>query len=208
MLFNPKFFDVVQNSDEWYDLRICKITASMSSDLFMDKKTKGYKDCITKIVMEKITGKTQKQFANKWMDYGHETEPEANENYEIETFSTLENGGIWIANEWVAASPDAKIFGLNAGTEFKCPSISTYRDYLDSFDIKGKVEVPKDYYIQIQHQLLCTGWDYIDYMPYYSSKLKQLLTRVEIDLKLRSELIERIEEAVNEIEILIPKYTR
>jgi hypothetical protein len=208
MLINPIFYNVSQNSDEWQSLRCGKLTASMFSDLFMDKKTKGYQDIITKVAFEKVTGKQQKNFSGKWLDYGHETEPEAAENYEIETFNSLENGGIWVINEYVAASPDAKIVGQNAGTEFKCPAISTYREYLDSKEKKGIVELPKSYLYQVHGQMLCTGWDYVDYMPYYDHSLKQLLTRVYRDESILKEIVYKIEDAIIDIDNLIIKIKR
>jgi predicted phage-related endonuclease len=203
MEIKPTFYDIDQNSEDWDALRCGKLTASMFSYLFADKKTKTYQDCITKVAFEKVTGKQQKQFSSKWMDYGHETEPEAAENYCIETFSQLQNGGIWTINNYVAASPDGKIVAENGGVEFKCPSIATYRDYLESNIKKGQVEIPKSYFWQIHGQLLCTGWHFIDYMPYYSSNVKQLLTRVYRDENVLKELTNKIEEAIIDIDNLI-----
>lgn len=208
MEIKPIFYDVTQNTDEWMELKLGKFSSSNASDLFMDKKTKGYQDLITKIAFEKITGKTQLQFTNKWMDYGHETEPEAAENYCIETFNELENGGIWVANDYVCSSPDRKIVGISAGTEFKCPSWSTYIAYLESFEKLGKIELPKDYFYQVHHQLMCTGWEYIDYMPYVNANIKQLLCRVERDESIIKILIEKTEEAIFDVENLINKIKR
>jgi len=208
MLINPIFYDIDQNSEDWDELRLKKFTASMASDLFMDKKTKGYQNAITKVAFEVVTGKTQKQFTGQWMDYGHITEPEANENYCIETFNELENGGIWVINEWVAASPDAKIIGVNAGCEFKCPSFSTYREYIEQSDKKGSVVLPKDYFYQVHFQMLCTGWEYIDYMPYLHTNLRQLLTRVKRDESIISEITMRLEDAISDVQNLVTKIQR
>ena len=208
MKITPKFYDVQQNEEDWYDLRKGKITASMSSDLFAKPETKTYKNVITKVAFEIVTGKSQKQFVNGWMDYGHETEPEARENYCAETFSQVSNGGIWVANDWIAASPDGKIVNENGGVEFKCPAISTYRDYLESAEKNGKTVIPKNYFIQMQFQLICTGWDYIDYMPYYSRELKQLLTRVYICEETRTQIFEKLDIAILEIKELIEKIKR
>jgi len=208
MQYNPVFFDINQNSDDWDELRCGLITASMCSDLFADKKTKTYQDVITKVAFERVTGKQQKQFTNKWMEYGHETEPEAEENYVIETFSEVSNGGFYKANEWFGASPDRKIINENGGCEFKCPSIATYREYLENFDKKNDVILPKDYFYQVHGQMLATGWDYVDYMPYYSINLRQLITRVNRDENILNLLKSKIDEAVLDIEILIKKTKR
>lgn len=208
MLINPTYIDLDQNSDEWDSLRCGRLTASMFSDLFMDKKTKGYQDVITKVAFERVTGKQQSNFSNKWMEYGHETEPEARENYEMETFNSIDNGGFWFINEYVGASPDGKIKGLNAGVEFKCPSVATYREYLENKEKESVVILPKSYFYQVHGQMLCTGWDFIDYMPYYSPEVKQLITRVHRDEKVISEIVLKIEDAIVDIETLMNKIMR
>jgi hypothetical protein len=170
--------DIEQNSEEWDEIRLGKFTASMFSDICSKPDSKGYQKAIDKVVFEILTGKSQKMFTNDWMDYGHETEPEADENYNIETFNETELVGFYTINNYVGASPDRKIKGENAGTEYKCVSFSTYREYLESKEKKGTITIPRGYLYQMQGQMLCTGWDYIDFMPYLSPNLKQLLTRV------------------------------
>lgn len=208
MEINPKFNDITQNSEDWDSIRLGKFTASMFSDVMMDKKTKGYQNTITKVAFERLIGKSQIQFSSQWMDYGHQTEPEADENYCIETFNETENGGIWTINDWVAASPDAKIVGLNAGCEYKCPSFSTYREYLEGNEKKGEVVLPASYFWQVHGQMLCTGWDFIHYMPYLSPNIKQLLTTVKRDQSILDQLTARLEEAIIDAQNLINKYKK
>ena len=178
-----KFYDIDQNSEEWDSLRCGKFTASTFSDLFMDNKTKGYQNAIIKVAYERVTGESEESFSNKWMQRGHEKEPFARENYELFTFNQLENGGFYEYDDYTGASPDAKIQGQNAGCEFKCPSFQMYNEYLETN------KIPKGYFWQIHGQLLCTGWDYIDYMPYSSPKLKQILIRVDKDLAIQEQNI-------------------
>jgi hypothetical protein len=191
--------DIEQNSEEWYALRIGKFTASSFADLFMAKTTKGYRNAIIKVAYERVTGESEETYSNKWMQRGHEKEPSAVENYELLTFNTCEPAGFYEYDEFTGASPDRKIVGLNGGAEFKCPSFQIYNEYLET----GKI--PKDYYWQIIGQLLCTGWDFIDYMPYSNPKLKQILIRIE-----RNEhegniglLKEKLLECIEEVKILI-----
>lgn len=191
------FFDIEQNSEEWYSLKLGKFSASMISDLFADKKTKTYQNTITRIAFERITGRSQEKYSNGWMKHGHEFEPEAAEAYEMMTFCELGNGGLWLMNDWYCASPDRKIKGQNGGIEIKCPSFQVYRDYLQ------KQEIPKDYLLQMYGQMLATGWDFVDYMPYVSPNVKQLLTRVERDEAKIKELDEKIQECIEETQILI-----
>jgi len=194
-----KHYDIDQNSDEWLALRLGKFTASTFGDLFMDKKTAGYRKAIIKVAFERVTGESEEMYNNKWMQRGHEKEPFARENYELLTFNSLENAGFYEYSDFVGASPDAKIIGKNAGCEFKCPSFQVYYEYLET------KRIPKDYYWQIHGQLLCTGWDYIDYMPFSSPALKQILIPVERDEAIQKQLKEKLEECIEEVKILIEK---
>ena len=94
MEFNPIFHDIQQNSEEWDQMKLGLFSSSMVSDLFMKKDTKGYGNAICNVAFERVTGKSQRIFTLPWFNYGHETEPEANENYQTETFNELSNGGI------------------------------------------------------------------------------------------------------------------
>lgn len=193
------FYDIDQNSEEWLTLRSGKFTASTFSDLFMDKKTAGYRNAIIKVAYEIATGESEESYSNKWMQRGHEKEPLARENYEMLTFNTLENGGFYLFNEYVGASPDAKIKGQNGGCEFKCPSFQVYHEYLES------QKIPKSYYWQIHGQLLCTGWDFIDYMPFSNPKLKQILIRVEKDQSVLDQLQDKLNECIEEVKQMVER---
>jgi len=194
-----KHYDIDQNSEEWMALRLGKFTASTFADLFMAKTTKGYQNAIIKVAYERVTGEGQESFSNKWMTRGHEMEPFAVENYELFTFNTCEDAGFYEYDEFTGASPDRKIIGANAGIEIKCPSFQVYNEYLET------QKLPKNYYWQIHGQLLCTGWDYIDYMPYLSPKLKQILIRVDRDETILSALKMQLEESINEVKQLIER---
>lgn len=194
-----KHYDIDQNSEEWDAVRIGKFTASTFSDLFMDKKTVGYQKAIIKVAYERVTGESEERYSNGWMSRGHEKEALAAANYEIQTFNSLENAGFYEFNEYVGASPDRKIVGENGGCEFKCPSFPVYNEYLET------QKIPKTYYWQIHGQLLCTGWDFIDYMPFSHPNLKQILIRVERDGLILEQLTERLNECIKEVECLINK---
>lgn len=194
-----KHYDVEQNSEEWGELRLGKFTASSFGDLFMKPDTKTYQNAIVKVAFERVTGESEESYSNKWMQRGHEKEPFARENYELISFNSVENAGFWEFNEFVGASPDAKIVGANAGCEFKCPSFQVYNEYLQT------QKLPTAYFWQVHGQLLCTGWDYIDYMPYSSPKLKQILIRVERDQSVLDRLEAQLDKSINEVKQLIER---
>jgi len=194
-----KFYDLTQNSEEWDAIRLGKFTASTFADLFMAKTTATYQKAIIKVAYERVTGESEEQYSNKWMQRGHEKEPFARENYELLTFNSLENGGFYEYSDFIGASPDAKITGQNGGCEFKCPSFQIYNEYLES----GKL--PKSYFWQVHGQILCTGWDFIHYMPYSSPKLKQILITVERDDKILEQLKTQLNASIEEVKILIER---
>lgn len=192
-----KFYDIDQNSEQWDEVRRGKFTASSFSDLFMDKKTAGYQKAIIKVAYERVTGESEEFYSNKWMQRGHEKEPIAVDNYEMLTFNTTENGGFYEYSDFIGASPDRKIVGQNGGIEIKCPSFQVYHEYLET------KKIPKAYFWQIHGQMLCTGWDFIDYMPFSSPYLKQILVRVERDQAILNQLVERLETCVEEVKKMI-----
>lgn len=188
-----------QNSEEWDALRLGKFTASTFADLFMAKSTAGYQKAIIKVAFERVTGESEEQYNNKWMQRGHEKEPFAVENYELFTFNSCEPAGFYEYDEFTGASPDRKIVGQNGGCEFKCPSFQAYNEYLET------KKLPKAYFWQIHGQMLCTGWDFIDYMPYSSPKLKQILIRVERDDKILEQLKAQLSVCIEEVKILMER---
>jgi predicted phage-related endonuclease len=181
------YHNVAQNSEDWLILKNGKFSASSASDLWMKEDTKGFNEAIIKVAYERVTGLCQESYSNKWMQHGHEFEPLAAENYEIESFNQTEIIGLYEYNSYACASPDRKIVGENAGCEFKCPSFQVYDEYLRTF------KIPKSYFWQIHWQLFCTGWDYIDYMPFISPSVKQILIRVDKDQNILNEIAEKLE---------------
>lgn len=186
-----------QNSEEWDALRRGKFTASSFSDLLTPRTTVGYQKAIIKVAYERVTGENEEFYTNKWMQRGHEKEPFAVENYENLTFRTTEEAGFYEYSEFVGASPDRKVAGQNGGCEFKCPSFQVYHEYLETR------KIPKTYFWQIHGQLLCTGWDFVDYMPFSSPLLKQILIRVERDEAVLRELKERLEICIYEVQKMV-----
>jgi hypothetical protein len=194
-----KHYLIDQNSEEWDLLRLGKFTASTFSDLFSAKTTATYQKAIVKVAFERVTGESEEHFTNKWMERGHEKEPFAVENYELFSFNTCEPAGFYEYDKFTGASPDRKIIGINGGCEFKCPSFQVYNEYLET------KRIPKSYFWQIHGQLLCTGWDFIDYMPYSSPKLKQILIRVEREEAILEQLKSKLNECIEEVKILIER---
>lgn len=187
------YHNIEQNTDEWYQMRLGRFTASTFKDLFMGKTTKGYEKGIYKPVFERLTGESPESFSSEYMERGHEMEPFAVDNYEMETFNGTSNGGFFTLGDWIGASPD-RLVGDKGILEIKSPAFNTHINYL----LSGKL--PKIYEYQVQGQLYVTGREWCDFMSFHP-KMKNLIIRVNRDEKIikdiESKLIESIEKAIN-----------
>ena len=189
--------DVKQNSEEWDALRRGKFTASSFSDLFMAKSTAGYKKAIRKVVYERLTGESPESFKSDYMERGHEVESLAREQYEINSFNTVTDGGFFELDEWIGCSPDGLIspYGL---LEIKSPAYNTFIDYL----LSGKV--PAEYAYQLQGQLYITGRNWVDFVAYHPA-LPIIIIRVLPDPVIIEEIKTALAVAIVEAQTMITK---
>lgn len=158
------FHDVPQNSDDWFQLRLGKATASRFG-CFManDGKTFGdpAKDYALQLALELATGKKAEfGFSNDHTERGHEQEPIARMLYEEEHFATVNNGGFF---DWgsYGDSPDGLV-GDEGVLEIKSVIAKTHYATLrrGSFD--------PVYKWQLIGHLDCTGRNWVDFASYCS----------------------------------------
>lgn len=94
---------VDQNSDEWFKLRIGKVTSSNFDKIMAHdckKWGQGAIDYAERLALEIVTGERDEtsSFKNSFMDRGHELEPFAIEDYEREHFKSVTNGGFFVSD--------------------------------------------------------------------------------------------------------------
>jgi hypothetical protein len=193
------FFDIQQNTDEWLELRKGHFTASAAKDLFLKSETAGYRTCIARVLYEKKTGQllTEKKYSNSSMDIGHERESQAIEQYELVTFTKVHNGGFCELNEWIGCSPDGLI-GTSGMIQVKCPDFSTITEYIQT----GKL--PLNYSRQMQFELMVTGREWNDFFVFYPL-IEPFIIHVERDEIMIKDIEKRVNEAINEVKLLMPK---
>jgi len=187
-------FTILQNSDEWFAIKLGKFSASTSADLLMAKNTKGYLNLINKIIEERMTGlpTESKTFGgNKFTEMGHEREPLAAEDYELRNFAELELIGVIELDDWVLCSPD-RLIGDNGLYQAKCPIFNTQREYLKT------QKIPINYYKQMQFELFVSGRDYNIFNSYHPY-LPAVDIRVERDEVMIAEIARRLDEAKEEV---------
>lgn len=162
-----------QRTAQWYAARTGKLTASRAYAVVArgkrdGKKLKSYYDMLAEVVSERVTGIPVQHFVNEAMQWGIDHEDEAIEAYETETGNVVRQVGFvyhpYVGN--LGASPDGFV-GDDGLIEVKCPSTLAHLERLQSR------EIPEQYKIQMQVQLICTGrkWcDYVDFDPRLSGE--------------------------------------
>lgn len=106
------YIDVEQNTEQWDELRIAKITSSKLG-LVMANFGKPFGEPAKKyaidIATEQITGrKAGGGYSNEHMDRGHEQEPLARMLYEETYFCEVTNGGFYDLGDY-GCSPDGHV---------------------------------------------------------------------------------------------------
>lgn len=193
--------DLEQGSEAWFQERLGRITGTRFKTLMSGESTIGFKDLITTIAGEILTGEIEETYFNADMERGKDLEPFARKEYENIFEIEVPEYGFIIPGEdkfyhvYVGVSPDGHKL------EIKCPKLKTHLNY-----IKKNV-LPNDYKWQVQGQLFVTGWDYIDFMSYYP-KLKPFIVRVYPDEKMHDEINERLKIAIDLIKKEIETYNK
>ncbi len=168
-----------QRTDEWYQARLGKATASKFGDIMTLIKTgesAARKNYRSQLVAERLTGQPSDNYTSSAMQHGIDNEELARLEYSLmtgndvqeaffETHETLQAG----------ASPDGYV-DKDGLVEIKCPNTATHIETL-----KTK-KIPKQYYWQIMGQLWITDrkWcDYLSYDPRLPQNAQLILIRVE-----------------------------
>lgn len=193
-----------QLSQEWFEARLGKVTASRVSDVLATRK--GQESTVRakyklQLATERLTNKKTDTYMNQAMQDGIEREPMAREIYEKLKDVTVEEVGFvqHPAIERAGASPDGLV-GDDGIIEIKCPIETTHTTNL----LERKL--PSKYKPQVQFQLSATGrkWcDFISYNPNFEPRLQLMVVRVERD----DDYIEKIEfeilKFLAEVELMI-----
>lgn len=120
-----------------------------------------------KLLAEWLMGIPIDDYQSKWMERGHELEPEAWAYYELQNDVDVVRGG-FITDDagTVGASPDGRVYDgeeLVGGIELKCPAPQTHVGYM----LKPE-SLATAYKHQTQGCILLTGarwWDLMSYHP-------------------------------------------
>ena len=157
-----KWHDVEQNSEEWENLRIGKITSS-SFNIIMANYGKAFgepaKKYALKLALERIKNcKSEYNYSNAHMERGHEQEPIARMLYEDLYFTEVTNGGFFDCG-FYGDSPDGLVD--NDGVI----EIKSVIDTTHYANIK-RGSIDPSYKWQVIGHLDCTGREWCDFISY------------------------------------------
>ena len=203
---------IEQRTEEWFQQRLGKVTASRISDVIAKTKTgvsTSRQNYLIQLVSERLTGKKGDSFVNQAMLDGIERESAARALYMLNRDVSVTEVGFFdhpvITNS--GASPDGAVNaeedGKYAGLiEIKCPIETTHTNTLMS------KSVPSKYIPQMQWQLACTGakWvDFVSYNPNFPMELQLFVARVDRDDTYIGELEAEVIKFLDEVEQTIIK---
>lgn len=189
--------NIEQRSEAWHEARCGRVTGTRFASLMAGESTKAYKDLVSDIVCEIITGKIEDGYVSPAMEHGIETEPEARREYESVFGTEIKTAGFIIPDEetkyhdWVGISPDG-LTSDNGVLEIKCPMAKTHLGYIESD------KLPTDYKYQVQGQLFVTGFDYCDFMSYVED-MKPFIIRVYPDKEIHAEFERRLDLLITQV---------
>lgn len=193
--------EVEQNTDEWMQLRMGKITASNFAAIManMSKPGQPFGNPALQYAMRvAIEGKTQRvieTYTNDWMERGKELEEEARNAYTAAEFNELDPGG-FAELDGCGASSDGRVLGGGL-IEIKCVKYSTHFERL----VKGGYDTAYQWQIMGQMYLYDALWcDFVSYCPDFPVN-KQLYTfRVERDQILEDTMLDRLKAFKNKVD--------
>lgn len=184
-----------QRSDQWFQARLGKVTASRVADVMASIKSgeaaarKNYK---MELLCQRLTGRKEESYQNAAMVRGTELEPVARAAYEIDTGLWVEEVGLVDHPEIVgfAASPDGLV-GSDGLLEIKCPNTATHVEFLRTGIIDER------YRWQMTAQMACTNRNWCDFVS-YDDRLPEQLQYKRVRYVLDSERHDKmIQEVVN-----------
>jgi putative phage-type endonuclease len=193
-----------QGTEEWFTIRIGKVTASRVADVIAKTKT-GYSatrdNYMAQLVCERLTNQKGESFSNAAMQHGTDTEPLARAAYEafqdilVDEVAFVPHPSIIMAG----ASPDGLV-GDDGLLEIKCPNTATHIETLLSQSVPGK------YNTQMQFQMACTGRQWCDFVSFDNrlpNELQLFVKRVPRDNEFIKQMEDEVVKFLNELDIKI-----
>lgn len=197
-----------QGSTEWLDCRRGLVTASVASDLLTAKldiaDNATSRALIRKLAMERATGLAEPSVESYDMHRGHMFEPLAKEYYTRATGNVVEPCGLFLRRFddglptafALGASPDGLV-GEDGIVEVKTRALKY------QFETILRGEVPNEYAVQIQTQLLVTGrkWcDFISFCPGLPLFVKRV-SHIAAIQQIIQDAVQKAEQSIEAVQV-------
>jgi hypothetical protein len=221
-----------QDSQEWFSVRVGKVTASCISDAikFVEKgsKVRGDKRIessavrnayISELAWGMITRVPVEHFVSRAMDLGKQYEGDARRAYCLATETMVDQTGFVLhpTLDYLGASPDGLL--PDGGVELKVPQFRNHRTLLETG------EIPESWVMQCYCNMLCCErewWDFASYCPpddqfgYEAVALpdefrlfrKRFMRDEELFKRMEDGATQTIEEAIKKVDFLRSAYPR
>lgn len=191
-----KIYNFEQRTEDWYNIRKGKMTASNAETIIANGK--GLETYIYNLMAEYYSSAEKENYINADMQRGIDLEPEAKIEFQFYTGLDIKEVGCVELNEYILASPDGLI-GDDGLIEIKCPNDSIYFKLLLSNNIKP------EYIAQMQMQMYVTDRQYcyfVSYNPNFEKSLyikkinrdEEMIDKLKKGLERGTELIKEIKE--------------
>lgn len=191
-----KIYNFEQRTEDWYNIRKGKMTASNAETIIANGK--GLETYIYNLMAEYYSSAEKENYINADMQRGIDLEPEAKIEFQFYTGLDIKEVGCVELNEYILASPDGLI-GDDGLIEIKCPNDSIYFKLLLSNNIKP------EYIAQMQMQMYVTDRQYcyfVSYNPNFEKSLyikkinrdEEMIDKLKKGLERGTQLIKEIKE--------------
>lgn len=189
-----------QGSIEWHEMKLGKFSASQVHKLMGGTKiTQGGHTYILEKVTELLTGLWDEKVAPA-LEWGNSLEPFARDHY-CKVFKVEIHTPAWRKiDDHSGVSPDGIIMGRKKGIEIKCPFNSI--NHTANLILKDQAEfkkLHKNYYWQIQMQMLAYDydvWDFVSYDPRFEGLNRMFVLEIKRDEDDQLLLKQRLQEAI------------
>lgn len=194
---------MIQGSEEWFNARLGRITASRVKDV-MAKTKSGYaasrKNYMMELLCQRLTGNREESYTNAAMQRGIDLEPLARSAYEVNSGNMVKEGSFILHPHYdqIGASPDGLV-GMDGLLEIKCPNTAQHVACLQSGEPDSR------YWWQMQCQMACTGRHWCDFVSFddrMPEELQYFCVRVERDDQAIADIITECLEFLGELENL------
>lgn len=192
-----------QRTEEWYNIRLGRVTASRVSDVLAQTRTgpsTSRKNYMMELMVERMTNRKQESYTNTYMQHGIDNEPIARAAYEKVIDGLVHEIGFVMhpVIPMFGCSPDGFV-GDDGLCEIKCPNTAQHVDaILNGF--------PSRYQAQVQAQMACTErlWcDFVSYDPRMPDDMQMVRIRVKRDNQYIESMESEVEGFLGELDELV-----